>query len=58
MSGITRDKQDIDAALAQIKKLNDKLTALLREPEPGIGLYLIAVAKTIEDMAKIVGAAK
>lgn len=51
-----QDKRDLNAGIAALKVLNDKLTALLTEPELGVVTYLYVVAKTIESMAKIVGA--
>ena len=44
--------------IEKLKDLNTRLTRLLADPQWGLGTWLLAVAKTVTEMAEIIGVAR
>ncbi len=38
--------------IQELKDKNDRLTKLLAEPEPGIGMWAVAVSRALDDLAE------
>lgn len=49
---------NIDESIPKLKELNERLTSLFADPHPGLGSWLMAVARIIREMAIITGEVK
>lgn len=48
----------MEEQIKKLKELNDRLTSLLADPEPGIAMWAVAVARVVREMARITGDVK